>query len=720
MATLKISLGKNNNTDNTNVPWYVEVIQNSVIILQCFSTQADPNSYTPFQCGITTNYDPTQPSTINYYNLGKLTNNISLTGINLVSQTVFGSGANITDGRKGSVSVGAFSGSFSGDITIPCNQSSLTASGVDFVANGTQVNGAYPSIASVNSSDSAWISAITPNVVNNPWYISVVSVTTPTPNLELIDANSFQVTNLNNGSLTPKTIELWKNGTAQPDLITTQGTSYTFQNVTEGVWKIRFKISGRDYSDFSNEIDLSSVSAIPTVSTWDATLSTGGVSNFSGTGVAGSTIYVYKNDNSNAQGSATVNSGGAWTYQANNDGNYKFTQKTGVKSISLPTANYTVNPIQVVLNKSATPSITTVSPISAGATVTGICGATGILGIWRGGSVSGNDANISITVTNGTWSWISGVGDFGSYVFTFTETGKSRSDATSPLFNVDRQPSTVPVITNLTPLNLPANLAGSGVVDNSTVKIYNGTNLVDSFTIDRTLLHPNGNWTWMIRDAGSYQVTVTEPNKAQSAKSTVTIVTNTPAPSGNTKSRFHYLTEESIDLFASGNINTVNSTGAGYRWLNNGSDVYLETVVSYVDQQNPLGLSGIMAFEQGTAGSIPASPKMIALLLKNDNSISILTRGTGGLQPVEVKNLPSKSFPIKLRIEKVGTDFVFSYSLNTGVLNDTLTEFYRTPIVLTDYCLALVGSSGTPLLQTVQFQQTICSWGIVGDTGSTG
>ena len=190
-------------------------------------------------------------------------------------------------------------------------------------------------------------------------------------------------------------------------------------------------------------------------------------------------------------------------------------------------------------------------------------------------------------------------------------------------------------------------------------------------------------------------------------------------PSGNTKSRFHYLTEESLDLFASGNIGSTNSTGAGYRWLNNGADVYLETVISYVDVLTSSGLSGIVAFEQGNLGSIPTSPKMIGLLLKNDSSIGVVVRGANGLEPVTVKNLASKSFPIKLRIEKVGTDFVFSYSINTGVLNDTLIEFYRTPITFTDYCLALVGSSGNTQLQTTQFQQTLCSWGIVGDVGST-
>ena len=343
------------------------------------------------------------------------------------------------------------------------------------------------------------------------------STTTPTPILEIVNGDQFACINLNNGSITTKTIEVWKDGIAQTPLITTQGTGYSFQNVLPSKYKIRYKVGLKDYSEFSNEIDLRAVSFTPTIVSWDGTLTGLGISTFIGTGVAGSTISIYKNDNINALSTVAVNNSGAWTYIALTSGHYKFAQITINKTISSFTANYTVSEIAPPLNKSETPTIETTAPISAGESISGFCSLVGELGIWRGYN-AGSTPNYTIQVTDGTWIWTSLFNDYGDYQFTFTETGKDISDPTLPVFSVVRQRSAPPIITNTTPLNLPNVLSGIAP-NNSIVKIYKQLVLIDSFTIETTAIHLNGVWSWNIANPGTYQITITESNKSESIKS---------------------------------------------------------------------------------------------------------------------------------------------------------------------------------------------------------
>ena len=256
MANLKISLGKNNAADNTSVPWYMEVIQNSIVVLQCFSTQADPLSSDPFQCGVTTNFDPTLPTVINYYNLGKLTNNVSFSGTNLVDGVIFGSGGAIADGRQGSVSIGAIAGSFSGGISVVCNQLSSVASGVNYVGAGAQISGTYPSVGSVKPADSAWVSAITPNTISNPWYVAGSGFAGP----GVAATGTVGVNLVLSGVLSGDSVKVYRSNTVGVvDTLAVTGTTVNYAPPSPGTYKFK---TFRDLSQsaFSNNVAVTAAS----------------------------------------------------------------------------------------------------------------------------------------------------------------------------------------------------------------------------------------------------------------------------------------------------------------------------------------------------------------------------------------------------------------------------------------------------------------------------
>jgi hypothetical protein len=634
MATLRISLGKNNSDNNTDVPWYMEIIQNSAIVLQCFSTQADPNSTTPYLCGTTNDFDPTLPTVINYYNLGKLTNTINFNFVNLVNGNVISAGSAINDGTKGTVSLSPISGSFSGDIAVLCHQSSVTVSGVNYIASGAQVSGAYPSIASVKPADNGWVSVVTPNVVNNPWYTVSNGLTAPVVSATtLLNTDSLTVSGMQQGDI----MHIYVNNIKQDsnNLVVSSTGLFVFPIMTgrEGVVHFNYTRSG-----------------LTSPNSQDVTVSV----------------------NAMQLGYLTVTSANP------NQPNYYVGEAVDVTGIT--------------------------------------SGATLVIGKGSGADATTENTDYTKTTITGGFRitfLIAQIYQFYQTKATFLDGGK-----TAVTVGAVREVLVKPI-----PSTLTRNVGETIVITNQSTVGYSNINVLKNGSIvipsegDYSLL--GGIYTFL--KAGSYTFVGQKSGFSDSEPSNAVVVaTIATGGSGNARGRFRYISEEELSLFASGNINAPESTGAGYRWLKDGEEVYLETVISYVDQINPLGLSGIMVFQQeAMIGYIPAGSLMIGLFLKNDNSIGILTRGASGLQPVTVKTLPSKSFPIKLRVEKIGSEFVFSYSLNTGVLNDTLIEFYRTPVMFDNYCLALAGSSGTANLQTTQFQQTVCSWGIVGDVGST-
>lgn len=631
MANLVIRKGANNQGDNMDVPFFMKVIQNSVTILQCFSTQADPNNSN--QCGITTQFDPALTTVIEYYNLGKLSNNVSFSGVNLVDGQSFVTGVNLADGRKESVSFGPISGSFSGNISVICNQISTTPSGVNYVTAGTPSGGAYPSIGSVNPSDNAWVSELTPNVVNNPWYVAGSGLVKPTVSATtLLNTSSLTVGGMQEGDI----MHFFVNNVKQDndDLVISVTGQLIFPNMTgyEGLVHFNYTRAGLT-SPNSDDVTVSA--------------------------------------NPNLLGYLTLT------------------------SVSGQVGYY----------------------VGESVDVTGIdSGATLVIGKGSNASATTVGTDYTITTISGGFRvtfLLAQIYQFYQTKPTFIDGGKTAVTITGTRVALAKPiPSTLSRYVNET-----VTITNQATVGYSNINVYKSGLLISAQDGDYSVL--GGVYTFL--RIGSYTFVGQKTDSADSEPSNAVVVVVAPTlPSGNTRGRFHFNSEESIDLFASGNVAEANSTGAGYRWLKNSEDSELETVITYVDVLNSGGLSGIMAFENyGDDATVTASPELIGFLFKNDNSIGIVVRGATGLVPVTVKTLGSKVLPIKLKLEKVGTDFVFSYSTNVGVLNDTFTEFYRTPITLTDYSLSLVGSSGNTALQTTRFEQTLCSWGVIGETGST-
>lgn len=173
MADLKIHVGANNAGDNYNTKWGLEVIQNNFTVLSAFSTERDTGGADPtFVKGISS-FDPNQSTTIKYYNLGRKTNIISIKLINLFDgfEVTSGNGP-ASDGQKQEVTFNIPAGGFGGRINVYCNETSTTASGVDYVGSGTQNAGLFPRIISTKTADNAFVGVETANISANPNYIA--------------------------------------------------------------------------------------------------------------------------------------------------------------------------------------------------------------------------------------------------------------------------------------------------------------------------------------------------------------------------------------------------------------------------------------------------------------------------------------------------------------------------------------------------------------------
>jgi archaellum component FlaF (FlaF/FlaG flagellin family) len=173
MANIEVQIAKNNPSDNTDVASYIEIIQGGNVILGCFSTEVNSSSANPLRMGLSSSFNQSLSTTVNYYNLGKKVNNINITGVNFDGFGIFSSGNPACgSGEMKSITFEPQSGQYGLLLKVNCNETSQTLSGVDFQATGTQVGGAYPSIGSVKPSDSGWVSRLTPNNSRNPYYVA--------------------------------------------------------------------------------------------------------------------------------------------------------------------------------------------------------------------------------------------------------------------------------------------------------------------------------------------------------------------------------------------------------------------------------------------------------------------------------------------------------------------------------------------------------------------
>jgi len=90
MSFLQIRFGADNETDNFNVPFYVEVIQNDAVVMSAFSTEGNKTTYFIKE---TNSFDATQVTKIKYYNLGVKQNFIAILLLNASTNTILTNGA---------------------------------------------------------------------------------------------------------------------------------------------------------------------------------------------------------------------------------------------------------------------------------------------------------------------------------------------------------------------------------------------------------------------------------------------------------------------------------------------------------------------------------------------------------------------------------------------------------------------------------------------------
>jgi len=527
MATLNIYLGADNTGDNFNVPFYIELLQNNVVILNAWSTEGNRSGSTPTFIKTKTDFDNTLPTKIRYWNLGKKTNWINIHFFNLSGGNISRDVNNLAnDGIVQESNYTIDGGNFYGRLEIICNEVSSTLSGVYYAPSGTQTNGLYPSVSSVKKGDAS-VSSITDNVAANPNYIPPTApqntISTPTPILTIFDPTSFACDNFGSRPGN-KTIEVWKNGIAQIPLVSTFQNNYQFINQSPDVFKIRYKFDGYEYSVFSNEVDLSNYpSDFPTVTSWENKLNSSGTANFVGKGVAGSIITVYFNSSTTALTTVTVNSSGDWTYAATATGNYSFTQKTGTKKESgTNNAVYSVN-TPPAIPESAMPTVTNwdrtvMDSTTAGFTGNGVVNA--IVSVFK----DNNTTAIATTIVNINGVWNYHVTLAGTYFFSQKEDSKSQSQATTK-FLVNPQ---------VTPQLAQLDISGSGIG-----KLYVNDdrailNMASEATLNISLNDVTGinNFDYQILEngnlkflkSGNYQIWQSKTNYTDSQKLPIQVV----------------------------------------------------------------------------------------------------------------------------------------------------------------------------------------------------
>jgi len=235
-----------------------------------------------------------------------------------------------------------------------------------------------------------------------------------------------------------------------------------------------------------------------------------------GTGVAGSTITLYRSGVLlNPSTSVTVNSQGVWTYAATFGA-------TGVQLVAASAADALGNTsntsadASIVIDQTAPAApVISGSPISSNSatpTVTGTAEANATVKLYVAALLIGE------TTANGAgaWSVVTSTLSTGSYVITAKATdaaaNTSASSAAASLI-VDTTPPAAPTMNAITTYSLTQALAGTAEAG-ATVKVYDGTTLVGT-----TVADSSGNWS------------LTTSNLGAGAHSLTAIATD---PAGNT------------------------------------------------------------------------------------------------------------------------------------------------------------------------------------------
>lgn len=255
---------------------------------------------------------------------------------------------------------------------------------------------------------------------------------TTTPILEKRSATWIQLTNLVSPSFSQKEIELYRDGVAQP-IITDNGLYHNFTDLVPGKYRAKQRRADLEWSDLSNEIDLTNASKEPTVESFEMVLSAQNRATYTGTGVAGATIKCINLSNNTTVFSVVVTAQGTWTLYVQVAGNYAFSQTEVGKAESLRTVGYTVNNPETPLPKANIPFVAGSFLVSVGTKIDGTAEGQGTIKIYRNSYSYGGEYASVQTEATGAWSWTPGTSDFGSFYLTFTKNGYQESDLTAEI-----------------------------------------------------------------------------------------------------------------------------------------------------------------------------------------------------------------------------------------------------------------------------------------------
>ena len=266
-----------------------------------------------------------------------------------------------------------------------------------------------------------------------------------------------------------------------------------------------------------------------------------------GTAEANSTVKVY--DGANLLGSATANGSGAWTYTTTslNNGahNLTATATDAAGNVSSASSAFVVT---IDTTAPAAPSITSFSPDSGVVgdgitnatvlTLTGTAEANSTVKVYDGANLLGSaTANGS-----GAWTYTTTSLNNGAHNLTATATdaaGNVSAASHALTVTIDTTAPAAPSVTSFSP---DSGVVGDGITNatvltltgtaeaNSTVKVYDGANLLGSATA-------NGNGAWSLTTAalagGVHNLTATATDAAgnvSSASSAFVVTIDTTAP----------------------------------------------------------------------------------------------------------------------------------------------------------------------------------------------
>lgn len=430
---------------------------------------------------------------------------------------------------------------------------------------------------------------------------------TRTPTLTKNSYNSIQFVS-NHASFTQKEIELYQNGIALPThILYSNAQGYSIDDLSPAIYKAKVKVEGLDWSEFSNEIDLTTTSQEPIVTTTgNLTLDNAGNATFTGTGISGATIKCYNATTNTVAYTATVASDGSWSIVVSAAGNYAFTQTETGKTESLTGSVYRVNSPTTTLPNSAIPVVTSTSGSTVGTVINGTCTGAGTIKIYRG-SYGGTGAEwTTVTTTSSAWSWTPNASEFGDWFFTYTAANSNESEPTATAFSVIKATAPTPSLSGTSFLvGDSVTIANSSNFDG--YLIYKGSSIAVEGTDIQVITLVGVNDTFKFLAAGSYTIKGQKQGYNTSNASAVITVTQAQAAiytvviknlCGATTSRIQVGFADTLanvtnwyEIVSSGTVATGENEGYPFVTIQSNEVIGTNTKFFIRDRENPTNIS---------------------------------------------------------------------------------------------------------------------------------